>query len=235
MPIIVNSVVAREAINQIINKEDITVILCNNGGGDEIDQLLTEFKHIENVRLWKRETNTFVNPIWNDFMEYFLTLEEWDHLIILNSDLTLQKDWSDVIRNRWYINPDEIIVAKVSDDKRLMYQDTNVAVTPCTKIYSGIPGIFITLSLKQAYMVYPIPKEILIWFGDTWIYDILILLGETVVVPENLWAFHHHSTSVQRVPKIYEMIEEDKIAWKNDVEPLKIEKIKRLKDGSKSV
>lgn len=229
IPIIVNPVVAREAINQVINKENVTVILCNNGGGQEIDNLLSEFQHTNGVRLWRRDVNTFVNPIWNDFIEYFLTMREWDKLIIMNSDLTLQQNWDQIIKNRWYLNPDEVIVTNVSDDKTRMYQPQPVEVDGSTQLYTGIPGIFITLNQRQAEMVAPIPDEIKIWFGDTWVYNKLVYLGERIIVPWNLWAFHHHSTSVQKVPGVYEMIEEDKIVWRDVVEPRLVAEIQEAK------
>lgn len=229
VPIILNADVAREAIKQIVDQKDVTVVLCNNGGDQHIKNVINEFALKPDVSVWTRSQNVYVNPIWNDFIEYFLIKDEWDHLIIMNSDLTLQKDWAEVVKNRWEKRPHESLIPQVLDDKNLMFIDEKTEYAHGIQAYEGIPGIFITLTKKQAGMIFPLPKECKIWFGDTWLYSILVALGEKVVSPENLKAFHHHSTSVQKVPRAYEIIEEDKIAWQKIVHPLMVEKIKHLK------
>lgn len=234
IPIIVNPIVAREVINQVVNKLDVTVLLCNNGGDHTIDELLDEYKAMEGVIVWKKERNVYVNPVWNEFIAYFLESDSYDKLIILNSDLTLQKDWDEVLRNRWIIDDSEIIVPIVTDDKRKAYLPINTEFGAFSRASSNTPGIFITLSKPQARMIYPIPSDCKIWFGDTWIFTILNEKDCHMAIPYNFIAFHHHSTSVQKVPGIHAMIELDKIAWENSMQDKMINKIKKLKDGFSS-
>lgn len=234
IPIIINPVVAKEAIEQVINKVDVTVLLCNNGGGHVIDSLFADYRHKENVIIWKKDHNVYVNPIWNEFIAYFINSNQYDRLIIMNSDLTLQNDWDEILRNRWKTNPSEIIVPDVTDDKRKVYLPIYTYFDGYTQVYSNTPGIFITLNKSQARVVYPIPEECKIWFGDTWIFTILIEGDQKIVIPYNFIAFHHHSTSVQKVPGIHAMIELDKIAWENSMQDKMINKIKKLKDGFSS-
>lgn len=230
IPIIVNPVVAREAIEQIVDKQDVSIILCNNGGGEPIDAVLNEYRFDPNVIIWKKHKNVYVNPIWNEFLEYFLENDQYDRLIILNSDLTLQNDWDIVVKNRWESRPDEILVPTVTDDKLLMYKPVDSRFGEATEVTEGVPGIFITMNRRQAKAVYPINESCKVWYGDNWCYGILTGLGEKIMVLKNLLAFHHHSTSVQSVPGIHNIIEEDKLYWK-DVASLKMQqRIQEIKD-----
>lgn len=229
IPIVVGHEIVREAINQVINRENVTVILCNNGGDEHIKNLLLEYKDVQNVILWSRPQNVYVTRIWDDFIQYFLLLNEWDHIILLNSDLTLNKNWQEVCHARWEVDQEEILVPHLSDDKRKMFETVGTEVIPAEQIYDGIAGIFITLSLKQAFTVSPLPLDVRVWFSDNWIYSILVALGEKVVTPANLLAYHHHSTSVSNIPGIHDIIEEDKKTWAEVVQPQMIEKIKLLK------
>jgi len=239
IPIIVNPIVAKEAIDQVINKSNVTVLLCNNGGDHAIDELLLKYSDMKNVVLWKKEKNVYVNPIWNEFIRHFLESDEYDRLIIMNSDLTLQKDWDKVVINRWNVNYNEIIVPHLTDDKRAMYLSMDPTYGSSYKTYSNTPGIFITLNKEQAREVYPIPEECKIWFGDTWIFAILVEGGQGIVTPANLIAYHHHSTSVQKVPGIHEIIELDKIQWAQFIhselsDKITKSKINKLKNGFSS-
>lgn len=229
IPIIVNHEVAREAINQVINRKDVTVILCNNGGDQHIDQLLDEYREIENIKFWKKEKNIYVNPIWNEFIQYFLQVDQWDHLIIMNSDLTLCRNWDEILHWCFSCKTNVSIVPITTDDKTKIYVPTELMPTAGNLLYEGIPGIFITLSKKQAKLVYPIPEECKIWFGDTWIYSILVALGEAVMSIDQFIAYHHHSTSVSTVPGIHDLIEKDKVRWEKVVQPAMIEHILELK------
>lgn len=213
IPIIVNSDVAREAINQVVLNLNVTVLLCSNGGGPEIEQLLNEFKHLPNVITWIYEKNIYVNPVWNKFLDFFIQSSQWDRLMILNSDLTLQKDWLQVLEKRWLDNPNDILVPMVTDDKTKMFEDIHIEGGSAQQVYEGVPGICLTLNKKQASAVYPIPEEVKVWFGDNWILGIMTALGEKIFVLDNFLAYHHHSTSVQAVEGVYEIIEQDKLAW----------------------
>jgi hypothetical protein len=82
-------------------------------------------------------------------------------------------------------------------DKQMMYTDVPMkAKRTLVHKGEGIPGIFITLSREQAKAVYPIPEEIKVWFGDSYLYPLLDASGYSISISHDLLAFHHTSMSI---------------------------------------
>ncbi len=208
-----------EAIASVVHKEFVSVLLIDNGAEDEVMNVILKYCSLPNVYIISNPKNIYVNPVWNQIMDFFLKRTEFSHLVIMNSDLVMHKLWDKVLINRLAENPYEITVPKVIDDKYFSSFEINTLVSDAQKVDSGTAGIFITLHRSQVEIVYPIPPEIIIWFGDNWCYEILRNLGYETVIPDNLLCYHAHSQTVQRVKGISEMIEEDKRQWVNIVEP----------------
>lgn len=205
----------RKSINSVIGRENVDVLLIDNGAEKSVkDALMHYFDEKDHVHLIHNEKNIYVNPAWNQAINDFLSCPEYDYLVIMNSDLIMQSDWNEVVTNRWNLEPDEILIPTLSDN--LPYK-VNTGKGPSQIVHEGTPGVFITLNRKQAEMIYPIPSELKVWFGDNWIYDILRLVGYKTVIPVNLMAnhFHNGSQNVQRVEGISEIIEGDKVNWLN--------------------
>lgn len=188
----------KKAIDSVINEADVLVI--DNGAEKEVNDLISAYG--SRVFCIKNPVNVYVNPAWNQIMEFFLA-GKWDRLVIMNSDLIMQYGWSKRLRDG--------IIPIISDDNC----KTEIV---CTE---GTPGVFICLDRKMTEIVYPIPPDIKVWFGDNWIFETLRSVGyQTIMIP-GLKAHHWHngSQTVQRVPGISEIIEDDKIAWEQIVEP----------------
>jgi hypothetical protein len=143
----------------------------------------------------------------------------------MNSDLIMQRNWSEVLRNRWKVNPDEILLPVMGGP---VTEEVSTEIAPAELVTSGTPGVFITLNRKQAEMIYPIPEACRVWFGDNWIYEILRIIGFETLIPSNLLAHHYWSQTVSKVPGISKIIEEDKIAWRDIVEPKMRQRITQL-------
>ncbi len=210
--------------------QDVDILIGDNGSSDDVKRIIEKYESKENVKIIREAQNIFVNPIWNKFMNYFLEHKEYDQLIILNSDLILQKNWADICKNYWLVFPDEILIPKNVSDKNILYREENTSIMPAQEVHSGTAGVFITMNRKQCEMVYPIPEETLIWFGDQWAYEILRSFYKTVI-PENLLAYHFHggSQTVGILKGISEKIEQDKVNWTNIVQPKMIERIEKIK------
>lgn len=218
-----------EAIASVVNKEYVSVLLIDNGAETDVKQVIEKYAQLPNVYVIRNSYNKIVNPAWNQIMEFFLDNINYSHLVIMNSDIVMQKDWDKVLINRLAENSDEITVPKVIDDKYFSSIEVNTLVSEAQKVDSGTAGIFITLNRKQVGIVYPIPEEIKCWYGDNWIYESLRALGYETVIPNNLLCYHAHSQTVQLVKGISEIIEEDKRQWANKVEPMMLELIKKHK------
>jgi hypothetical protein len=218
----------KQAIESVINKQDVDVLLIDNGAEQSVKQVLAYYKQKGAVVI-RNEQNIYVNPAWNQIMQYFILLSQYTHVVIMNSDLIMQKNWAEVLKNRWSENPDEICLPIMDVSKELVEGSVNIQISPAQRVYNGTPGVFITLSRKQVEMIYPIPERCKVWFGDNWIYDIMRALNYPTVIPENLLSHHYWSQNVSKVAGISEIIEEDKKQWNEVVQPLVLQKIKQLK------
>lgn len=223
IPVLTGSDHCKAAIDSVFPKEGVQILIADNGAEESVKEMLKVYT-AQPIYFERFHQNIFVNPVWNTFLKTFLS-SSYERLVIMNSDLLMQSQWVEVVNNRWTINPDEILLP-VMDELR----DINPAVSNAQVVIEGTPGVFITLNRKQAEMVYPIPEDIKIWFGDLWIFTILRELGYQTVIPENLLAKHFWSSTVSRLPGISELIEHDKIQWADVVEPLMRQRIQFLKD-----
>ncbi len=223
IPVLTGPDHCKAAIDSVFQKEGVQVLILDNGSDASVKEMLKQYTS-QPICFERFPQNIFVNPVWNVAMRIFLN-SSYERLIIMNSDLIMQDRWSEVVRNRWAVNPHEILLP-VMDELR----EVDVAVSNRQVATEGTPGVFITLNKKQAEMVYPIPEDIKVWFGDLWVFTILRELGYQTVIPENLLAKHFWSSTVSRLPGISEIIEEDKIQWAEVVEPLMRQRIQFLKD-----
>lgn len=213
-----------EAINSVINQDNVELLIIDNGSTDDLKELYKLYSDNPKVMVRVNEKNIYVNPAWNQIMWSFLNeYKDSDILVIMNSDLTLQKDWSNVLRNLYKFNEKASYLPVVVNDcmkiERIKDVDTHITNEMLTYVDSGTAGIFITLSRTQCEMVYDIPETMKVWFGDNWIYDMLRGLGHRTAIVNNLFAFHGLSQCVTRVEGVDALIELDRKEWYNNVEP----------------
>lgn len=204
IPMIYGPSHCKAAIDSVIGKPDVDLLLLDNGAEKEVSELIASYDCLKIIE----PVNTFVNPAWNKMIATFIS-GGWDYLIIMNSDLVPFGAWDEICRNRWKVNPDEILIPRMDEIPRHF----STAVSNAKTVTEGTPGVFITINRKQAEMVYPIPEYCKIWFGDQFIFSVLRRVGFETVIPTNLFASHAWSSTVSRVPGISKMIEDDKIQW----------------------
>ncbi len=228
IPCLYGAEYVRESINSIAYEKNVDVLLIDNGADAGTKFVIHSFFNNENVEVIENETNLYVNKAWQQSIDYFLKSEH-SHLIIMNSDLFMQPNWSEVVFNRLKINPNESIIPNIIDDKNFEFIPKSLEVSEAKIVTSGTPGVFIMLNKKQAEKVSELPFDICrIWFGDEWIYTILRSTGDETIVPSNLYSYHLWSATLNQVPRIHELIEEDKQRWEEIGKPEMFKKIKEL-------
>ncbi len=223
IPVLTGADHCKQAIDSVVNQPGVDLLIIDNGATPEVKDLISSYNAPNGVCI-TNEVNRYVNPAWNQSLIYFLN-GDWDYICVMNSDLVLREDWVQVVQKRWVINPHEILLPVMNEQGH-----SGSEVMEAKYVSEATPGVFITLNRKQATMVYPIPEDIKVWFGDQYIYTILRELGYQTVIPPNLCARHAWSSTVSRLPGISEIIEEDKIQWADVVEPLMRQRIQFLKD-----
>ena len=219
IPFLYGATPSRECIESVINLEGVDVLPLLNGAAPDVRQVVNSYSYSNKWgnTILNRDENIYVTAAWNLFIEMFLD-SDYTHLIIMNSDLIMGKGWQDVLKKRWAVNPDEVLLPVIRDNSMELLAGTT-DISNALEVHEGTPGVFITLNKKQAGMVYPIPSDIKVWFNDTWIYAILRRVGFKTLIPENLLAYHYWSTSVTH-SAIHAIIEDDKILWDKVVRKL---------------
>lgn len=227
IPCLYNGEVCKEAIQSILNRVDITVLILDNGADQEVKTVIENFKEYPNVIVFHEPINIYVNMGWNKFIKYFINHPEYDHLVLMNSDLLLNHDFHRVLKNIWQEYPELCLIPNMVDKDTLKLK-VNVDSHLFTVVEGGVPGVFITMSRKQAKYCYPIPSEILLWWGDTYIYSLINAVSGkgTLCIVDTLTAHHIGSETIKRLPEMQEILDKDAENWKNIVEPQMQEKIK---------
>lgn len=202
----------KEAIDSIIDKEDVDVLIIDNGADASVKAMLEEYKDRLNLAIIQNPENIYVNPAWNQILEFFIKRPIYDYLLIMNSDLVLHKDWEDVLDKYLSRYPEIIPIPIISDDRNILKREIELKFD-YTQVYEGTPGVLIILNKTHAQSIYPIPETIKVWFGDNWIYEGLRKLNYSTIVLNNLLSFHSGSQTVERVKGVSQIIEQDKIEW----------------------
>lgn len=210
------------AIDSVIHEPGVEVLLIDNGAAQDVKDVIALYP---SAHLIRNPDNIYVNPAWNQAMEFFLEDSRYTHIVLMNSDLVMGKTWASILRVRIEKHGImEVALPTIRDahpGNPYNGYDTNAQT-----VTSGFPGVFICLSYWHVKWVYPIPSYIKVWFGDNWIFDKVRAAGVRTSVVPNLFARHLHggSQNVQRVPGIAEIIEEDKRQWEEVVQPMMIDR-----------
>lgn len=199
IPVIYDTNCVRRCLAHIKDADGILII--DNNATAEIKKLIEPYNKIVNAK------NVYVNQAWNQLMEYFLAHHEFDTIIILNSDIYLKHD---VCTKISLIDLD---VQKVIPLVTGVSAFSDSAIKTTQVVDGGVPGVFICLSRKMVEIVYPIPSEIKLWFGDNWIFNKLQLLDYKMTVYSDLQAIMDWSRSISLLPEAHTIIEDDKKAW----------------------
>lgn len=199
VPVIYCEECVRDCIESIEPQADELIIIDNNST-PEIKKIISNKNKIVNPH------NLFVNPAWNQIMEYFLSTDN-DILIILNSDMIVREGSLDIIRNIDIDGDMSIMLPKqVKQFSSHISQDIQT-------IPWGYPGIMIILTRKMCEIVYPIPSGIKLWFGDDWMFKNLINAGYSLRIYSSIECIHGGSRSLFSLPDYSSIIEQDKIEW----------------------
>jgi hypothetical protein len=177
-------------------------LIIDNGADREGKIIIEPYKKIVN------EKNIYVNPAWNQIMKAFLESDN-NYLIIQNSDLILGASAINEIR--------KIDIAK---DKTniIAHQVDEFSNNPSEEIIDlgdGVPGIMIIMDKEMCKMVYPIPEDLKLWYGDNWIYCRLQKNGYKFILHKSIEVKHGLSKSINYLPDHEKgpIIDSDKNLW----------------------
>lgn len=187
------------------------ILVVDNAADAEVKLVLRrhddsrQFKRSQNknpsIKVITTEVNTYCNGAWNVILDYGIN-NGYDIVALGSSDVVLKTGWYQALVNRAEKFNDEVWVPSVES-----------APINCEVQEYNLGGFFNFLPRKAAELVYPIPRELRHWFGDTYMFNKLREKGWKICVLGSIVAHHEQSAITVRVPEAYEVIEQDKEAW----------------------
>lgn len=229
-PMVNNAHICAQLLNSIVNqRQDIAILV--NGMDKEVIELVVNYQaNYPSIKyvIWEPE-NIFVTAAWNKFLELFLSNTKYTHILILNSDLIVNHDFFKVLEEWVQYSPTSIPIPKTVDKIKIFNRINPITLNHYT-VTQGVAGICIILHRKAAACAYPIPEDIKVWYNDDYIMKICQANGYKLCILEDLKVFHEGSQTVKTVEGIMDIIEKDKIVWRDKVLPELEERIKKLKE-----
>jgi GT2 family glycosyltransferase len=150
----------------------------------------------------RNAVNKYVNPAWNQVMEWFLARPgRYDLLVIANSDLVLDEGWADKLRAyRATSRQEQIVFGKVGPQH-------------------SSRGAFFAMTPGAVLAVYPVPDDLLIYGGDDFIFEVNQRVGFTEAVVDDLVMFHVVSGTISKSPELWGIGRRDNGLWHHHVLP----------------
>ena len=174
----------------------IQLLIVDNGADQDVKQVIGG----KGVVI-RNKVNRYVNPAWNQMMQWFLDAGPYDLLVLANSDLVMTAGWSAKLRAHRVTNRQEqIIFGKVGPAQRSM-------------------GAFFAMTRRSVEASYPIPDDLLIYGGDDFIFEVNRGIGFSETVVDDLTMFHAVSGTISKSPELWKIGRRDKKRWHRRVRP----------------
>ena len=173
----------------------VQILVVDHGSAPDVKQVL-DGRGI----VIRNEVNRYVNPAWNQMMEWFLREVRYDLLVLANSDLVMTAGWSAKLRAHCAVNRQEQVIFGKIDRQRSM-------------------GAFFAMTRGAVRAAFPIPDDILIYGGDDFIFEVNRRVGFSESVVDDLTMFHAVSGTISKSPELWEIGHRDNARWHHHVLP----------------
>jgi GT2 family glycosyltransferase len=179
-----------------MQEDRIQLLIVDNGSDPDVKAVLDGRGIVV-----RNPVNLYVNPAWNQMMQWFLDSPQYDLLVIANSDLVLTPGWAEKLRAFRRARPQEqVIFGKVDPEHASM-------------------GAFFVMTRRVVEACCPIPPEMLIYGGDDFIFEITKRVGFELVTAEDVTMFHAVSGTIRKSPEVWEIGKRDNGLWHHHVLP----------------
>jgi GT2 family glycosyltransferase len=179
----------------------VRVVAIDNGAQEETRRAIAAMgSRIEVIR---NEKNVYVNPAWNQLAERFLA-SGLEILVIANADLIAGSNWAASL----LLRHEQARRARVSEFwyahwAATVEQAMQRRVPSAARAQTGTRGAsggFIALPRAAVKKAFPIPSELLIWYGDSWINDLLCYSGYRSVLLRDMVIWQAQGISTSSLP-----------------------------------
>lgn len=191
---------------------DVVVVAIDNGGSSDVKRAIDDMG--EYIRVVHNERNVYVNPAWNQLAKQFLESDA-EILVVANADLTAAPGWSTslLMRHDWARAAGEKefwfgrIVHELSDAMRPHKPSIETTDTQHTA------GSFFVMTRAAVEIAFPVPAELLIWYGDGWIHTLLSHAGWRGVALRDVVCWHRGGVSTEHVHERTPITNREKVIW----------------------
>lgn len=187
--------IVRSSISSLVNTP-ADVVVVDNAADEDVKQVLRSFQ--PRIHVISNSENGYCNGAWNQIMEYGLS-KDYD-LIALGTGTTLRYGWYEGVCKR--LNSlNEVWLPSIGPNQ-------------ADKVAVNVAGFFTFMPRAAIELVYPIPRTLKHWFGDTYMFNKLQANGWTVKIMGDVHAEHDWGKVMISNPDTYPVIEQDKEAWR---------------------
>lgn len=190
---------------------DVDVVAVDNGGSLDVKRALEEMAR--DITVIRNERNVYVNPAWNQLADKFLASNS-EILVLANADLAVAPGWAASLLMRheqtkengkqefWWGHFGHLGSKPPSSEEA-------DAASQCSC------GSFFALTKVAVKICFPIPGELLIWYGDNWIVTKLTRARYRGVTLRNVFCWPPTaSVSQRRLPELNSILIRDQEAWR---------------------
>jgi GT2 family glycosyltransferase len=218
----------------------VDVFLIDNGAILEVKQVLLANK---TARVIHNPRNVYINPAWNQLAKRFLESGR-EILVLANADVVLSRGWGiallrrsveyavrvDRSQNHEHTKVDKELwfgVLSTLELVRTSMEPSGEATGEDSVNHTA--GFFFAMPRALVEIIFPIPEEILLYYGDDWIWRLAKAAGYTSVYLHDVRVWHGGSISTGRLDERARIIDADMRAWREVVEPKCIAREKELR------
>lgn len=204
IPVFKLATTTARCLNSLVSQGADILIIDNNADPD-VKAVISAFS--DRAKVIVNEANEFCNKAWVQIMEYGVD-NNYDLIGLGSSDITMPPGWYAPLIARAKRGLKEVLLPSVG--VHLVADD---AIDNIEDVTGSVAGVISFLPLEATKLVYPIPETLRMWFGDQWNFELLKVLGWKITIMHNIKIHHEQSAVTAVTPGVYQVIEEDKLAW----------------------
>lgn len=180
-----------------IREPKVQLLIVDNGSAADVKAALAGSGIVI-----RNDINRYVNPAWNQMMEFFLARSaRYDLLVLANSDVVMDVGWAAKLRaHRAHDRREQIVFGKID-------------------VKHASSGAFFAMTREVVRAVCPIPDDLLIYGGDDFIFEVNRRVGFAESVLPSITLFHVVSGTISKSPELWEIGHRDNARWHHHVLP----------------
>jgi GT2 family glycosyltransferase len=190
----------------------VDVVAVDNGGSTDVKLALYEMSN--EISIIRHEKNVYVYPAWNELAARFLASSA-EIFVVANADLATAPGWAESLLMRYEQakknNENELWFGRIVHNVEEIDRHYTPSVEPTDT--QGTGGSFFAMTRRATELAFPVPAELLIWYGDGWIHTLLSKAGWHGVTLRDLVCWHRGGVSTGHVHERTPIVNREREIW----------------------